>query len=202
MTENAIRHRLHEDAFALVLGTLFVALGIAIYAKASLLTGSTVGVALLLSYVTPFNFSTLLPMVNLPFFLLALVRLGWRFTAKTLAAVGLVSLFSKLMPFWLEIGHVHPLYAAIAGGGLFGIGLLMMFRHGMSLGGVSILAYFVQEKYGLRAGYFLFAVDMLVMLAGAMVLSLDLIALSMAGIAVLSMIVGMNHRPGRYTGIS
>lgn len=202
MTENVLRHRLHEDAIALVLGTLFVALGIAIYGKASLLTGSTVGVALLLSYVTPLGFSVLLLLVNLPFFLLALIRLGWLFTAKTLAAVSLVSLFSKLMPFWLEIGHVNPLYAAIAGGGLFGIGLLMLFRHGMSLGGVSILAYFVQEKYGLRAGYFLFVVDMLVMLAGTAVLSLDLIALSMAGIAVLSMIVGMNHRPGRYAGIS
>ena len=29
MTENVLRHRLHEDAIALVLGTLFVALGIA-----------------------------------------------------------------------------------------------------------------------------------------------------------------------------
>jgi uncharacterized membrane-anchored protein YitT (DUF2179 family) len=202
MTENAMRHRPHEDAMALVLGTLFVALGIAIYGKASLLTGSTAGVALLLSYVTPLGFPVLLLLVNLPFFILSLVRLGWVFTAKTLAAVGLVSAFSRLMPLWLEIGHVHPLYAAIAGGGLFGVGILMMFRHGMSLGGVSILAYAIQERHGLRAGYVLFAVDMLVMLAGSMVLSLDLIAMSIAGIGVLSLVVGMNHRPGRYAGIS
>lgn len=202
MSEHVLRHRFHEDAIALVLGTLFVALGIAFYAKSSLLTGSTVGIALLLSYATPLNFSALFLLVNLPFFALSLLRLGWAFTVKTLAAVLLVSVFSRLMPFWLEIGHLNSVYAAIVGGGLFGIGLLILFRHGMSLGGVSILAYFVQEKYGLRAGYFLFVVDMLVMLAGTAVLSLDLIALSMAGIAVLSMIVGMNHRPGRYAGIS
>ncbi|WP_296571168.1 YitT family protein [Phreatobacter sp.] len=202
MSETVMRHRPHEDAIALILGTLFVALGVAFYAKASLLTGSTVGIALLISYATPLNFSALFLLVNLPFFVLSLLRLGWAFTAKTLAAVVLVSIFSKLMPLWLEIGHLNPVYAAIVGGGLFGIGLLILFRHGMSLGGVSILAYYLQEKHGIRAGYFQLAVDMLVMLAATAVVSLDLVALSVAGVTVLCVVVGMNHRPGRYAGIS
>ncbi len=40
LASSAFRHRLYEDAMALVLGTLFVALGIAFYAKASLLTAA------------------------------------------------------------------------------------------------------------------------------------------------------------------
>ncbi|PTM61447.1 YitT family protein [Phreatobacter oligotrophus] len=202
LAEMGVPHRLYEDAMALVLGTLFVSLGIAFYAKASLLTGSTVGIALLLSYATPVDFSALFLLVNLPFFALALLRLGWAFTVKTLAAVCLVSVFSKLMPLWLEIGHLNPVYAAIAGGGLFGIGLLILFRHGMSLGGVSILAFYLQEKHGIRAGYFQLAVDLLVMLAALAVLSLELVALSVAGVTVLCTIVGLNHRPGRYAGVS
>jgi uncharacterized membrane-anchored protein YitT (DUF2179 family) len=201
-TDTAIRHRPYEDAIALVLGTLFVALGIAFYAKATLLTGSTVGVALLLSYATGLGFSPLFLLVNLPFFVLAAVRLGWAFTFKTLAAVILVSVFSRLMPLWLEFGHLNAVYAAIIGGGLFGIGLLILFRHGMSLGGVSILAFYLQDRHGLRAGYFQLGVDMLVMLAATSVLTAPQVALSVAGVTVLCLIVGMNHRPGRYAGAS
>lgn len=145
MSQTSIRHRPHEDAIALVLGSLFVALGTAFYAKAHLLTGSTVGVALLLSYLTKTGFAPLFLLVNLPFFALAIARLGWLFTLKTLAAVALVSLFSRLTPMWIEFGHLNAVYAAVIGGCLFGIGLLILFRHGMSLGGVSILAFYLQE---------------------------------------------------------
>lgn len=202
MTERVLRHQLHEDAIALVLGTLFVALGITFLAKASLLTGSTVGIAMLLSHITPIGFPILLLLVNLPFFILSVHRMGWGFTAKTLLAVAMVSLFSRLMPLWLEIGRLNPVYAAVAGGSLLGIGLLILFRHGMSLGGVSILSYYLQEKHGIRAGYFQFAVDLLVMLAALSTLSAELVLLSAAGVTVIGMVLGMNHRPGRYAGIS
>jgi len=200
MSQTSIRHRPHEDAIALVLGSLFVALGTAFYAKAHLLTGSTVGVALLLSYLTKTGFAPLFLLVNLPFFALAIVRLGWLFTLKTLAAVALVSLFSRLTPMWIEFGHLNAVYAAVIGGCLFGIGLLILFRHGMSLGGVSILAFYLQERYGWRAGYLQLGADMVVMAVSCLVLSAEQVALSVAGVTVLCMIVGMNHRPGRYAG--
>jgi len=200
MSQTSIRHRPHEDAIALVLGSLFVALGTAFYAKAHLLTGSTVGVALLLSYLTKTGFAPLFLLVNLPFFALAIARLGWLFTLKTLAAVALVSLFSRLTPMWIEFGHLNAVYAAVIGGCLFGIGLLILFRHGMSLGGVSILAFYLQERYGWRAGYLQLGADMVVMAVSCLVLSAEQVALSVAGVTVLCMIVGMNHRPGRYAG--
>ena len=130
------------------------------------------------------------------------MRLGWVFTAKTVLAVALVALFSRLMPLWLEIGHLHPVYGALTGGGLMGIGLLILFRHGMSLGGVSILAYWLQERRGWRAGYFLLGVDALVLAAGLTVLDIRQFALSVAGVVVLGLVVGMNHRPERYVGAS
>ena len=41
------RHQLYEDALAMLMGTLFIALGMLIYSKTMLLTGSTAGLALL-----------------------------------------------------------------------------------------------------------------------------------------------------------
>ena len=45
-----VRHPLWEDALALLFGTALVALGIAFYAHAGLLTGGTVGIAFPVSY--------------------------------------------------------------------------------------------------------------------------------------------------------
>jgi uncharacterized membrane protein YczE len=50
------RHSAYEDVIAIVVGTLFVALGVVIYTKAVLLSGSTAGLALLLQYATGVGF--------------------------------------------------------------------------------------------------------------------------------------------------
>lgn len=70
------RHRLYEDALAIVTGTLIMALGVVIYGKAMLITGSTAGLALLLQYATGAAFWLAFSLVNLPFYILAVKRLA------------------------------------------------------------------------------------------------------------------------------
>ena len=153
------RHSLHEDELAILLGTLFVAFGALIYTKAVLLVGGMAGMALLLQYVTGVGFWLVFFIVNLPFYLLALKRMGWPFTIRTFLVVSLVSLFSRLTGSWVDFSHLDPAYAAVIGGGLSGTGLLMLFRHRTGLGGINILAIYLQETWGIRAGYFQLAVD-------------------------------------------
>ena len=78
------RHKLHEDAMAMLLGTVLVSLGITFYAQVQLTTGSSAGLALLLQYVTGIPFGWLFFAINLPFYVLAFLRMGWPFTLKTL----------------------------------------------------------------------------------------------------------------------
>src|SRR5690606_39238006 len=105
---------------ALLLGTIFVALGVHMYSEAVLLVGGSAGLALLLQYVTGIEFWLVFSLVNLPFYVLALWRMGWRFALRTFLAVSLVSLFSRLTPAWVGISHLDPAYAAIVGGGITG----------------------------------------------------------------------------------
>ncbi len=58
------RHRLYEDALAILTGTLVMALGVVIYGKAMLITGSTAGLALLLQYATGAGFWLVFLLVN------------------------------------------------------------------------------------------------------------------------------------------
>lgn len=196
------RHRLYEDVLAILTGTLVVSLGVVIYSKAVLLTGSTAGLALLLQYATGTSFWLMFSLVNLPFYVLAIKRLGWLFALRTFLAVSLVSLFSRLTAHWVEFARLDPVYATVAGGALMGMGLLILFRHRTGLGGINILAIYLQEKCGIRAGYFQLAVDLAILAAAFFVLPPANLALSIVGATVVNMMLAINHRPGRYVGVT
>lgn len=201
-TSSTSAHRLYEDIAAGLTGTALVALGVTFFSKATLLTGGTAGLALLLQYATSFEFGPLFFVVNLPFYALSIMRMGWKLTVRTFLAVLLVSLLSKLTATWIAIDQLNPIYAAVIGGMLTGVGLLILFRHRTSLGGVNILALYAQERYGLRAGYVQLGIDALILLSALFVVDVGQVALSLVGTAVLNLVLATNHRPGRYMGVS
>lgn len=197
-----VPHRGWEDALAMVLGVAIAALGLHFYADAHLLIGSTAGMALLVSYVTGWSFGPVFFVINLPFYWLAARRMGMAFTCKTFVAVAGLSGLSWLMPALLTIDSINVVYAALAGGAMIGLGVLFLFRHRASLGGVNILALYLQDRHGVRAGHVQLAVDITLMVIALFVLPWDKVALSVLGAFVLNMIVAINHRPGRYLGVS
>lgn len=196
------RHRLYEDLIALPLGTLMISIGIVLFTKATVLTGGAAGLALLLQFATGGDFSLLFFVVNLPFYWLAYRRMGLAFTLRTVAAVSLVSFFVWATPFWFRIEAIAPLYAAIAGGAAMGLGLLALARHRTAIGGVNILALYLQERHGLRAGWVQLGIDGAIFVAALFVLPPDKIALSVVGTVVINAILAMNHKPGRYMAVS
>lgn len=201
-TSPADRHPIWEDGLAILTGCLLVALGVAFYARATLLFGGSSGMALLTTYATGWPFWATFWLVNLPFYALAVLRMGWAFALRTAAAVTLVSLLAGAQSGWLRLDHVAPLYAAIIGGVLTGVGLLILFRHRTGLGGVNVLALYLQERLGWRAGLTQLAVDLAILAAAVFVLPPDRLALSVLGAVVVNAILTVNHRPGRYTGYS
>lgn len=198
----AVPHRQYEDVLALLTGTMLVALGLVLYTHAGLITGSSAGLALLIQYVTGYGFGSVFFVINLPFYYLAVKRMGWPFTLRTFGAVALISVLSQLTPQWIGIASLDPLYAAVAGGGLMGMGLLVLFRHRAGLGGFNILALYLQDNYRIRAGYFQLAVDLTILVVSLFYLDWTKVALSVVGAAVLNLIIAINHRPGRYIGMS
>jgi uncharacterized membrane-anchored protein YitT (DUF2179 family) len=197
-----IRHALYEDLLAIIMATLFVAFGVALYTKALLVTGGTAGLALLLHHATGAGFWLVFSIINLPFYVLAIQRMGWHFALRTFFAVSLVAIFTRFMPEWVGIAHLDPVFATVIGGGLMGTGLLMLFRHRTALGGINILAMFLQERWGIRAGYFQLGLDLAILGASLFVLNPQSLALSVLGAVVVNMILAINHRPGRYLGMS
>lgn len=199
---DAVKHSLHEDAAALILGTGLVALGTVLYTEATLATGGTAGITFLAHYLTGIGFGTIFFIINLPFYVFAVLRMGWAFTIRTFLAVLLVSTFVTIFPRFISFSALDPIFAAIAGGALMGMGILILFRHRTSLGGINILALYVQDRLGWSAGYFQLAVDVVVLAAALFVLDWYNVALSMLGALVLNLMIAVNHRADRYMGVS
>jgi uncharacterized membrane-anchored protein YitT (DUF2179 family) len=197
-----LRHPLWEDALALLFGTALVALGINLYSHAGLLTGGSMGLALLFKYLADWPFGLVFFLVNLPFYALSIWRMGWPFTLRTVCAVGLVALLSELTPQWVTFDRLNVFYATLFGGGAMGLGLLMLFRHRASLGGVNILALYLQERFGLRAGLFQMGVDGCIVLAALFIVEPQKVLLSVLGAAALNLVLAVNHRDDRYRGVS
>lgn len=195
------RHRAYEDVQALLTGTLFIALGITMYGNTHLLTGGTAGLAFLLHYATGWNFSALIFAVNLPFYGLAWWRMGKVFAFKTVVAVSLMALLVQWLPQWVVFQTLNPVFAAVAGGLLIGAGMLMLFRHRASLGGINVLVLYLQERFGWRAGKVQMGFDCLIVLAAFSVVDAWHVALSVLGAVVMNLTLAVNHRPGRYIGM-
>lgn len=195
---STLRHTGFEDLQALLAGVLLVSLGVTLMGKAGLVTGGVAGLCLLLHYLTRLPFAGIFFVISLPFYVLAVRRLGWTFTLKTFGAVALFSLATSWLPRLLALERVDTLYAAVMGGVLVGVGLLMLFRHQASLGGFNIVCLWLQERFGWRAGLVQLAIDFLILALSYRVLAPSAWASSLLGTAVLNLTLAVNHRPGRY----
>lgn len=194
-------HTAVEDALALFTGVLLISVGVAFFSSAGLLTGGTAGLAFLLHYATGIGFGQLFFVLNLPFYWLALRKLGFAFTAKTFAAVLLLSLLTESQGLWLQLAPLHPAYAAVAGGIITGTGFLVLFRHRCSLGGVGIAALYLQDRYGWRAGAVQMAVDCAILVLALWTVAPGRVVWSVVGAVALNIVLAMNHRPGRYLAV-
>jgi len=193
------QHTLFEDAQGLLIGTSLAALGMIFFKSTGLLIGGTAGLAFLGQYASSFSFSEVFFAINLPFYYLSYRQLGFAFTLKTFISVFLLSIFVEYAPSFMQFKLLEPLYAACIGGLLVGSGLLGLFRHQASLGGLTILAQYLAQKKGISIGKFQMAVDCVVLLLAIFIVDWHAILLSIVGAISYNLILVINHKPGRYS---
>lgn len=192
------QHSLTEDVQGIAYGATVAAFAIAILTHLGLVTGQTAGLAVLISYVTGWGFGPVFFVINLPFFWLGWKRMGPAFAAKTFLAVGSMSLLAALIPNWVSFAALDPIFGAIIFGLISGSALLALFRHGASLGGVGILALYLQDRTGFRAGHTQLLFDAALFAIALLVLDLRTVALSFLGAVVVNLVIAINHRRDRY----
>lgn len=191
-------HSLLEDAQGIAYGAGMAAFGITILTHLGLVTGQTAGLAVLISYATGWGFGPVFFVVNLPFYWLGYRRIGLAFVLKTFLAVALMSGLVMLFPRWVDFAHLDPLVGAILFGAISGSALLALFRHGASLGGVGIVALYLQDRTGFRAGWTQIIFDLVIFGIALTFRDTTTVAISALGALVVNLVIAVNHRRDRY----
>ncbi|MEO9655668.1 YitT family protein [Marinomonas sp.] len=185
---------------SIVEGCLLVALGLHILNAAGLLISGTAGIGMILGKFTDLSFGQLFFILNMPFYILAWRALGKSFAWRTFVSISLLSGLSELMRFYIHL-TIDPILSGILGGMLVGFGLIILFRHNASLGGLNILAVYLERRFGFHAGKTTLIADLGVLVAAVTVLDLSHLLYSLLAFLLLSSVVGRYHRPPKWAQV-
>lgn len=191
-------HSRLEDAQGVLFGSVMAAFGAMLLGSAGLITGQLAGLALLVAQATGYGFGPVYLLLSLPFYGFGYRRMGAGFLRRTIAAVLLMVGTSMLLPRLIGFDTLHPAAAAVLAGFVSGAGLLALFRHRTSLGGIGAVALDLQDRLGIKAGWAQMGFDAVLFAAALAVLPLDRVLWSALGAAVLNLVIAINHRRDRY----
>ncbi|CAI9119891.1 YitT family protein [Brytella acorum] len=192
------RHTWGEDVYAFLIGCSMIVVGLVCLHRAGLVTGGVAGISLLLSYVVPLSPGMLFSVINVPFLLFAFRAMGHVFALKTTIASISITLLALVMPHIIGLSFIDPLFAAVFGGTIIGMGILSLARHQAGVGGTGVVTLWLQKAHGLNAGRTQLAIDAVILLTSLVALPWRQVLLSAISAAALSGVMIAFHRPDRY----
>lgn len=127
--------------------------------------GGFSGIATVLNYLFGFPIGLSVFVLNVPFFVAAFIKLGYKFVIKTVIATFESSLFIDLFAPFMKGYSGDRLLSAVFGGVLLGAGLGLIFLHGATTGGTDIIAKLLRLRYPhLSMGRLIFIIDLAIVL--------------------------------------
>ena len=159
-----------RDYIVISIGVLLYALAWAIFIiPHHLVGGGVTGISAIVQYITGFNMSYTMFIINAILLLIALRILGVAFGARTVYAIVFSSLAFRFLPglipeefiqqFSIENGKM---LSVIFGGALSGLGCSLAITHGGSTGGTDIVALMINKFYNISTGTILVILDVII----------------------------------------
>ncbi len=158
--EKANKIRMHKvyifskDIILIILGSYIISLGINMFLLPhKMTTGGASGVATILYYISNMPMGVTILLINLPLFIISLLKLGVKFSAKTILSTVLLSAFLEMFTYDSIIAeNTTDLFTAcIFGGLLSGLGLSLTFKAGASSGGSDLLAQIIYKLTNIQS---------------------------------------------------
>lgn len=174
----------NKKVISILLGSFIISFGINnFFVPFHILDGGMIGLGLILHYQYDFNVGVAILILSIPIYTAAWI---WyrEFFFNSIVGFVISSLFIDLFQ-WLTFNweYLSPLVAAILGGALLGIGVGIMFLYDISTGALDLLAQMFADLLKTNVGILIFFVDLLVVVAGASVITYDEIILSVIAVA-------------------
>ena len=159
------------DGLFFVAGALIDAVAVNVFtAPNHIAPGGITGIGTMLNYLfqTPIGMVNMI--INIPIIIWAIVEIGYKLVAKSIAAIIVFSVAIDTLALVLPAYDGNPFLAAIFGGVLEGIGLALVFMRGSTTGGTDMIARLLGKHFRhLSMGKLMLAVDLVVIAASALV---------------------------------
>ena len=153
------------ETIMIIIGALFIAIGTAFFLLPNQLSsGGFSGITTIIYYLIGFPMGTTMIIINLPLFIIALLKIGKRFFFKALVGTAVLSIFLNAFEGVSAITH-DRLLASIYGGILIGIGTAIILRATSSTGGSELLGNIIASfKPMARTGKLIILIDTIVVI--------------------------------------
>lgn len=137
-----------KNFILIVLGAYLISLSINMFLLPhKMTTGGASGIATILYYLSNIPMGITILAINLPLFVIAIVKLGKKFVIKTIFSTVLLSVFLELFKYdqVIQTTQIDLLMSCIFGGIISGIGLSLTFKAGASSGGSDLFANIIYK---------------------------------------------------------
>ena len=171
-----------------------------------LLSGGISGLSLIIYYVTQgiLSLGSINFLLNIPVLYAAWRWLGAWHLGVTLFGTLFMSITINLLEPMATLGLTHnPIIGGILGGLFSGLGLGIVYRGGGNTGGIDPIALIIRNRFGLQIGSILFAINMMILVAGAIVINIEaaattLISTYLSAMVTNKVISGFNQRKAMF----
>ena len=153
------------EIFQIAIGTFVMAIGTSLFLLPNKLSsGGFAGIATITYYLFDWNMGTVILLLNIPFFLLAFIRIGKEFVFKSIIGTTFLSFFIDILDKVKALTNDRFL-ACIYGGIIIGIGTSIVLKVEGSTGGGDLVSYIIKSfKPGLLTSNLIVMFDSVVIL--------------------------------------
>ena len=171
-----------------------------------LLSGGISGLSLIIYYITQgvLSLGTINFLINIPVLYAAWRWLGRWHLGVTLFGTLFMSVIINVLAPLSTLGLTHnPIIGGILGGLFSGLGLGIVYRGGGNTGGIDPIALIIRNRFGLQIGSILFGINMMILVAGAIVINIEaaattLISTYLSAMVTNKVITGFNQRKAMF----
>lgn len=142
------------DIIMIAFGSFLVSFGINLFLlPLKLTTGGVSGIATILYYKLSIPMGITVILLNIPLFIISLIKLGIKSSIKTILATALLSFFLDIFTFDTIVSkNITDLFTScIFGGLIIGTGLSIVFKAGASTGGSDLLAQIIYKTFPVQS---------------------------------------------------
>lgn len=163
-----------ESYLFLLIGAFIEAVGLEMFLiPNNMVDGGTIGISIMLSYITHINLGTIILCINAFFVYMALQSLGKEFVIKMIYATLMLGMSVNFVHYNLSPATNDLLLTTVFGGMCLGVGVGLILRNSAATDGTEILSIRISKKTGFSVGEIIMFFNVFIYTAAAFLYGME-----------------------------